>query len=175
MYAVLKRLLGSMVLGEAFLACLVSVEGPQNMLYLAQLVAGVPKVVLKEQDVYLGFLFSLLKSLLLLLALFPSSSLLPPCSCAVSLKLSFYDLFLMLRVVVIASFLDPASHLCLQSARMERGVVRFHCRWSFSVQHVTILWLWTKKTWQSHLRLMAKSRQHSMPREADINAVDFLW
>jgi hypothetical protein len=35
------------------------------MLYLAQLAAGVPKVVLKEQDVYLGFLFSLLKSLLL--------------------------------------------------------------------------------------------------------------
>jgi hypothetical protein len=35
------------------------------MLYLAQLVAGVLKVVLKEQDVYLGFLFSLLKSLLL--------------------------------------------------------------------------------------------------------------
>jgi hypothetical protein len=84
MYAVLKRLLGSTVLtnyyqtfaalsfhrnksylGEAFLACLVSVEGPQNMLYLAQLAAGVPKVVLKEQDVYLGFLFSLLKSLLL--------------------------------------------------------------------------------------------------------------
>lgn len=76
-------------------------------------------------------------------------------------------------VEAIAFFLDPAFLLYLQSARMERGVVCSHCRWLFSVQHVTILWLWTKKTWRSHLRLTAKDNQHIMPQEADIVAVNF--
>ncbi len=99
------------------------------MICLAQLAVAVLVCVRKVRDVYLGFLFLLLKSLWLLLAPFPSASLLPLCSCAVSPKLIVYDLSPMLMVAAIAFFLDPASPPCFQSARMERGVGCSHCRW----------------------------------------------
>lgn len=49
----------------ASLACLLSVESPLNMLYLAQLAVAALGGVLKGRGVYRGSLSSLLKSLLL--------------------------------------------------------------------------------------------------------------